>query len=102
MKSRQATDGVSFALLIILAGILLGSMAGCVTEHSSLGTVVRVLTGDRYVLDKSGEEVVNRFNEVFLDLSSDDSEDSVEHFIDAFKRVRTQYVSEVRDESLNN
>lgn len=98
---RQRTPHTTFfGAGVVFSLVLVAGMAGCSPDSGGLGTVVRAISGDHYALDGDAEAGVERFNTVFLELSSDDDEDAVDHFVDAFKRVRTQYVTAVDDPAL--
>jgi len=90
-----------FATLgVTLAVVFLGGMVGCAPDSGGIGSVVRAISGDRYSLDAEGQRSIDRFSTEFLRLSSDDDDDAVDHFVDVYKRVRTQYVSAVEDPKL--
>jgi carboxyl-terminal processing protease len=90
----------AFKVLGAAAVLLAGAIAACAPDNGGIGSVVRAISGDRYALDADAEAGVERFETVFLELSSDDSEAAAEHFVDAFKRVRAQYVTAVDDTAL--
>ena len=100
MRPRRSPHYFFVTFGTVLALFLVGGMVGCAPDTSGLRSVVRAISGDRYALDDVGQQSIARFSGEFLRLSADDDEDAVDHFVDAYKRVRTQYVSAIDDHIL--
>jgi carboxyl-terminal processing protease len=90
---------VSGVLLLVL--VVLGTgLAGCSVLDTELGRAVSEAVGlDPYSLDEGGRRELGRFEAVYRNYGRADA-GSLEHFTEAFKRVRADYVRLVDDVQL--
>ena len=84
---------------ILVGAALLPALAGCTAEDTVLGRAVSAAIGlDSYPLSGEGRRELGRFRTVFYAYAWEDGgDDGLDHFTEAFKRVRAKYVREVGD-----
>ena len=92
---------ISGALMLVLVGLGTG-LAGCSVLDTDLGRAVSEAVGlDPYSLDEGGRRELGRFDAVYRNYGrADAGSKPFEHFTDAFKRVRADYVRLVDDAQL--
>ena len=92
---------VSSVLVLVLVGLGTG-LAGCSVLDTNLGRAVSEAIGlDPYALDEGGRRELGRFDAVYRNYGlADTGSGPFEHFTDAFKRVRVDYVRPVGDAQL--
>ncbi|MHC8509366.1 MAG: S41 family peptidase [Rhodospirillales bacterium] len=100
MRRWRTPPGLYLAAAVVLGGALGAGMAGCAPGGQGLSAFMNAFIGDEYALNASGRAGARRFGEAFHQFSEDDGEDSAGHFMDAYKRVRAQYVRPVDDAAL--
>jgi carboxyl-terminal processing protease len=103
--SRPSTGrrGRPTRVLIVVAGIVLAtalstSLLGCVVDDATLGRVFDAVRGKTYNLDAESERQLARFHAAYEKyVLAGDGNRQLNHFADAFTRVRADYVREVGD-----
>ena len=92
---------VSGVFLLVLMALGTG-LAGCSVLDTKLGRAVTDAIGlDPYSLDEGSRRELGRFNAVYRSYGlADAGSEPFEHFTDAFKRVRVDYVRPVGDSQL--
>ena len=80
-----------------IVGALLAPLSGCLGEDSALQRFAGALGGRSYDLSPQERRQFTRFRAVYDELATGVDSRSLEHFSDAFKRVREDYVREVDD-----
>ncbi|CCQ74141.1 S41 family peptidase [Magnetospira sp. QH-2] len=82
----------------LIGGLLTHVLAGCVGANSA-----QAVFGLGRLFDDLGSEAekeLSRFQDVYLEVSTTDNPQQLEHFRNAFSKVRTQYVQPVVDADL--
>ena len=100
-RMRGSWRLVSGVLLLVLVALGAGP-AGCSVLDTRLGRAVSEAIGfDHYSLDEGGRRALGRFDAVYRTYArADAGSRPFEHFTDAFKRVRADYVRPVGDVQL--
>ncbi len=98
--------GSTSTALAVVVGLALGAalspvLGGCVIEDTTLGRVIGAMGGNRNALSEEGSRQLMRFQAVYNKFSvPGDDASQLEHFGEAFKRVRVDYVRETEDVKL--
>ena len=86
---------------LVLAAILASPLAGCIGGEDTIGRVFAAVRGDVYALSENGEREIARFGAAYEEFAAPGSGPRQrEHFREAFKRVRLDYVLQVKDAAL--
>ena len=84
-----------------LSAAILSGLVGCSTGDGMMKRFIDTLTGDPYALSEEGRRELQRFNVVYAAYVSEEQRSRpLDHFREAFKRVRATYVRELSDASL--
>ncbi len=108
MNRWKPTPQVLMLVVVFALGAALSpSLSGCLLEQTSLGRVIYALGGDSYPLSEEGSRELERFRAVYLEYAADEAGGGseaetgrFEHFQDAYRRIRRDYVREVSDATL--
>ncbi len=84
-----------------VAGTVLPSLVGCSPGGLSVGRVIDVVQRDHASLDPEAKGQIERFQKVYdAFAASGDRRRNLQHFNDAFRRVRAYYVDPIDDAAL--
>ncbi|MCU0894081.1 MAG: PDZ domain-containing protein, partial [Rhodospirillales bacterium] len=91
---------VVFSALVIGAS-LTPALNGCAGDQAGAERVAHAIGVDPYRLDEEGAKELARFNHVFTTYAENPSDiRELKQFRDVYKRIRSNYVSEVSDSAL--
>lgn len=94
------------ALLVVFSALVIGAsltpaLNGCAGDQAGAERVAHAIGVDPYRLDEEGTKELARFNHVFTTYADNPSDiRELKQFRDVYKRIRSNYVSEVSDRAL--
>ncbi|MEL0107302.1 MAG: S41 family peptidase [Rhodospirillaceae bacterium] len=100
IKRQRFSKDLTFCVIAALAFGVLTTLSGCVGGESVLGRVAKAFS-DEPPLPASSTRELSRFKNVYLQYAKPgNSADQLEHFEEAYRRVRKSYVRKITDMNL--
>jgi len=96
-NNKNFTQALALFIALALGLAVLPSLSGCSGGSETLSRVVNVFGGDKFALSDGADSQFERFHAVYREYAATDDDRQLQHFKDAYKRVRAAYVRDLAD-----